>query len=214
LTRKALFEFGKVRLFGDLVVAAFFEGKKPKEREEKRNEYASAILSGGADGYCGWLEECRHRTEQPLVPFHWDIEFPEVFDRKNAGFDAFVGNPPFMGGVKISGPDWSPPIRLGKGTLESRGSRESSPKEPSCSRPAEGSDPRRESPNLSSDLGEVTTDGNSAPLLARFSCNKAETLSGAPETYNQLRLIHYGVQRSLPTIAASFFVRRRIQPKW
>lgn len=31
-------------------------------------------------------------------PFHWPLEFPEVFLRKNQGFDAFVGNPPFMGG--------------------------------------------------------------------------------------------------------------------
>ena len=31
------------------------------------------------------------------MPFHWEIEFPEVFDRENPGFDAIVGNPPFAG---------------------------------------------------------------------------------------------------------------------
>ena len=37
--------------------------------------------------------------------FHWILEFPEVFlDRDRAGFDAIVGNPPFLGGTKISGP--------------------------------------------------------------------------------------------------------------
>ena len=30
-------------------------------------------------------------------PFHWALEFPEIFSRENAGFDAFVGNPPFLG---------------------------------------------------------------------------------------------------------------------
>ena len=30
-------------------------------------------------------------------PFHWPIEFPEVFSRHNRGFDAVVGNPPFLG---------------------------------------------------------------------------------------------------------------------
>ncbi|UIJ72363.1 DNA methyltransferase [Aurantimonas sp. HBX-1] len=30
-------------------------------------------------------------------PFHWPLEFPEVFDRENGGFDAIVGNPPFLG---------------------------------------------------------------------------------------------------------------------
>lgn len=30
-------------------------------------------------------------------PFHWPLEFAEVFSRNNPGFDAMVGNPPFMG---------------------------------------------------------------------------------------------------------------------
>ena len=33
-------------------------------------------------------------------PFHWSVEFPEVFAR--GGFDAFAGNPPFLGGKRIS----------------------------------------------------------------------------------------------------------------
>ena len=33
----------------------------------------------------------------PIEPFHWEIEFPEVFGRENGGFDAMVGNPPFAG---------------------------------------------------------------------------------------------------------------------
>ena len=37
-----------------------------------------------------------------LVPFHWEIEFPEVFGRENPGFDAIVGNPPFLGGSQLS----------------------------------------------------------------------------------------------------------------
>ena len=36
------------------------------------------------------------------MPFHWEIEFPEVFARENDGFDAIVGNPPFLGGARIS----------------------------------------------------------------------------------------------------------------
>lgn len=39
-------------------------------------------------------------------PFHWPLEFPEVFNSGRCGFDAFVGNPPFMGG-------WQLPTRLG-----------------------------------------------------------------------------------------------------
>ncbi|MFW6358384.1 MAG: Eco57I restriction-modification methylase domain-containing protein [Chroococcales cyanobacterium] len=37
-------------------------------------------------------------------PFHWELEFPEIFvGRENQGFDALVGNPPFMGSQKITG---------------------------------------------------------------------------------------------------------------
>ncbi len=35
-------------------------------------------------------------------PFHWPLEFPAVFGRDNPGFDAFIGNPPFLGGRQIT----------------------------------------------------------------------------------------------------------------
>ena len=99
--RDASFELDKVRLYGDLAVAAFFEGRTPRERDAKRAEYANAVFQGQT-------ERCRLRTDAcrlgvpPLVPFHWETEFPEVFDRANPGFDAIVGNPPFLGGRRIS----------------------------------------------------------------------------------------------------------------
>ncbi|MFZ5454736.1 MAG: Eco57I restriction-modification methylase domain-containing protein [Pseudomonadota bacterium] len=36
-------------------------------------------------------------------PFHWPLEFPEVFARERGGFDGMVGNPPFLGGKRITG---------------------------------------------------------------------------------------------------------------
>lgn len=35
-------------------------------------------------------------------PFHWPLEFPEVFISQIAGFDAVIGNPPFLGGRRIT----------------------------------------------------------------------------------------------------------------
>lgn len=98
---EAQFELGKVRLFGDLVLAAFFEGQNARAREQKRMGYRSLVLAGKAEEERERLEEWR-QAEQPLVPFHWEVEFPEVFERENPGFDALVGNPPFLGGKKIS----------------------------------------------------------------------------------------------------------------
>jgi hypothetical protein len=99
---EAQFELRKVRLLGDLAVAAYFEADKPKEREAKRLEFVNAVLSDEAERMRGWLEGRRH-AEPPLAPFHWEIEFPEVFERDNPGFDAFIGNPPFLRGRAISG---------------------------------------------------------------------------------------------------------------
>ena len=51
-----------------------------------------------------WLDGARPEATPVRRCFHWPIAFPEVFvDRENAGFDAIVGNPPFIGGKKISG---------------------------------------------------------------------------------------------------------------
>lgn len=40
---------------------------------------------------------------EPRRPFHWPLEFPDVFHRMSAGFDAVIGNPPFLGGQRITG---------------------------------------------------------------------------------------------------------------
>src|SRR5262249_29252476 len=42
------------------------------------------------------VEELK-KGEHTIRPFHWEIEFPEVFGRENPGFDCIVGNPPFAG---------------------------------------------------------------------------------------------------------------------
>ncbi|MBE9141513.1 hypothetical protein IQ254_30725 [Nodosilinea sp. LEGE 07088] len=41
--------------------------------------------------------------QPPREPFHWALEFPEVFLGEGAsqGFSAIVGNPPFQGGLKL-----------------------------------------------------------------------------------------------------------------
>ena len=96
LWRDAGDALAEVRLFGDLVLAAFFEGSKPKEREARRLAYQEVIRNRKAWRHAVELEE-RSNAEVPFAPFHWQIEFPEVFERENPGFDGFVGNPPFAG---------------------------------------------------------------------------------------------------------------------
>ena len=94
-----------VRLMGDLCVAAFFGAGKDKEREELRRQYRALVDAwkdgGGRTAIDEVVAELRG-GDKPVVPLHWEVEFPEVFDRGNPGFDGFVGNPPFMTGGKVS----------------------------------------------------------------------------------------------------------------
>jgi hypothetical protein len=119
----------KPRLIGDCVIAAFFAGSKPKERQailDRLTEPVEDFLSGAGDyvaargrltDLANWLHgrprdnslaasdkvlAPAEAISHPLTPFHWELEFPEVFGRDNPGFDAIVGNPPFVG-VKILG---------------------------------------------------------------------------------------------------------------
>ncbi|QPN58526.1 N-6 DNA methylase [Synechococcus sp. CBW1002] len=90
-----------LRQVGDLMVAAFFDAKKPKERADKQQVYL-AMLSGAFadDGLQDSVQEIRERLaagEKGITPFHWQLEFPEVFREGRGGFDVFVGNPPFAG---------------------------------------------------------------------------------------------------------------------
>ncbi len=110
-----------VRQIGDAVIAAFFSEAKPKAREHSRQmveSYMTAHLQPDWDKLSAMAAKLR-QGEHPIRPFHWQLEFPEVFARKNPGFDAIVGNPPFLGGRRISGEygneyrDWLPTVHPG-----------------------------------------------------------------------------------------------------
>jgi N-6 DNA Methylase len=94
-----------IRTMGNAVISAFFAADKPKAREKKRAEVES-WLSGSLEGQWEKLDAAASSLrsgEHPIRPFHWEIEFPEVFARENGGFDAVVGNPPFAGKNTIIG---------------------------------------------------------------------------------------------------------------
>jgi hypothetical protein len=120
----------RVRLIGDLVVGAFFAHEKDKEREKERNERLRVVeqwlAAKDTDAERELEAELRAKQDElrrTQVPFHWMVEFPEVFyieraDPLDGGkvngaafVDAFVGNPPFAGKNGISesgGPQYLP----------------------------------------------------------------------------------------------------------
>jgi hypothetical protein len=112
-----------LRTVGDLLVAAFFNGSSARDRRTKREVYLAATVT------CDSAEELERVMAEPLEalregekgiqPLHWDIAFPDVFERERPGFDVFVGNPPFIGGRRIGGiygddyKDWLQQISIG-----------------------------------------------------------------------------------------------------
>lgn len=87
----------QVRLYGNAVIAAFFSEAKTKAREKARQSAEDWALQHDGLPKLTELAESLQQGEFPVTPFHWEIEFPEVFARENGGFDALVGNPPFAG---------------------------------------------------------------------------------------------------------------------
>lgn len=94
-----------VRFAGDCVIAAFFSGDKDRQRSEQRDDLLArftALLKGDVAAAPDDAVRSLRKGAFAVRPFHWEIEFPEAFDRENPGFDAIVGNPPFLGGSKLS----------------------------------------------------------------------------------------------------------------
>ncbi len=99
---RVLDESEPARIVGDAVIAAFFAGGKPKAREEERQKVESWIAGSLTPDWDRLRANASaFRAEHGWKPFHWEIEFPEVFARENAGFDAIFGNPPYLGSSSL-----------------------------------------------------------------------------------------------------------------
>jgi hypothetical protein len=93
--------FTFLKAMADTLVAQFFI---PKTDANKNMLMTDGDFRQILSGYKGWQDRKVAKAtavafEQRI--FHWFIEFPEVFN--NGGFDCILGNPPFLGGQKLSG---------------------------------------------------------------------------------------------------------------
>ena len=108
----------RLKLLADLFVSTLltFKGdmSKPKDRQkianglESLSAYAMDILNEPEEKILFWRKKAHEQLDMDLpvnktsrIPFHWALEFPEVFAQ--GGFDAIVGNPPFSGGQHLTG---------------------------------------------------------------------------------------------------------------
>ncbi|MFJ8944453.1 Eco57I restriction-modification methylase domain-containing protein [Streptomyces sp. NPDC102395] len=117
----------RLRLVGDLIAGAALatcaSGRVPWYEEEGgervRDLFPRAawivqrIMEEGVEDDSGVVRRAQATAEEWLAaelpegalerrPVHWPLVFPEVFSR-SGGFDAIIGNPPFLGGQKLTG---------------------------------------------------------------------------------------------------------------
>lgn len=105
-----------LRLVADLLIgAALATAKKGDVDDELKSlslDVVRLLAANTADAHVKIRSELRARASELLDtgrelhhavrrPFHWAVEFPEVMGV--GGFDGIVGNPPFMGGQKLTG---------------------------------------------------------------------------------------------------------------
>lgn len=108
----------RMKLLADLFIGSLltFQGDMGKARDRQKIEnaldglssYANDILKDPEEKIQLWRKEVREKLsvdlpegKPPRIPFHWALEFPEVF--AHGGFDAIIGNPPFSGGQHLTG---------------------------------------------------------------------------------------------------------------
>ncbi|MHC5541769.1 glycosyltransferase, partial [Singulisphaera rosea] len=113
----------QLRFLGAAILGVFFEGGTASAKERRREDLGMTFREFHGNRVdlptreilrreIGQAASVLDRVEPPVKPFHWEIEFPEVFlaPEKDGslgrplegGFDAIVGNPPFTAGTNIS----------------------------------------------------------------------------------------------------------------
>lgn len=108
-----------LKVVGDLVVGAALEeaagkGKAQTTVAAASEEVREALAIEDDDRRRALLARLEVRAGDALMagrapqaldppqPFHWVLEFPEVFQSGDGGFNGVVGNPPFLGAVRIT----------------------------------------------------------------------------------------------------------------
>jgi hypothetical protein len=89
----------KLKAAADILVATELQCLKGKRYEDTLEEVADRMMFHWVEG----AEQLRRYADEQLGTrrtLHWPLAFPEIMEQ--GGFDAFFGNPPFMGGLRLS----------------------------------------------------------------------------------------------------------------
>ena len=92
-------DVAKLSAVADVVAALELKGLKGRAYDSERGASSAYAMERWAAGRTDIQEYALQRLGSRRC-FHWPLAFPEI--SASGGFSAFVGNPPFMGGRKIS----------------------------------------------------------------------------------------------------------------
>lgn len=93
--------FTFLKAMADTQIAQFFIPKTDANKDYLMTDADFRLI---LSGYKGWQDRKVAKATTVALEqrfFHWFIEFPEVFNE--GGFDCVLGNPPYLGGKRISG---------------------------------------------------------------------------------------------------------------
>jgi len=101
-----------IKLLADLLVSVALSSRSNKRYLEAGLEEMSTYAHKLVDGQIDVINLAERKVQRALSnnllrksslmkPFHWILEYPEVFSNDSGGFDAIIGNPPFIGGRRM-----------------------------------------------------------------------------------------------------------------
>ncbi len=96
------YTYSHQKLLADIWTSAFF-WPLTKERDAPTQGVLRMLHEGDSEAMDKKIVDKVKALAEEYRFFHWYLEFPEVFQREEAGFDCVIGNPPFLGGWKIRG---------------------------------------------------------------------------------------------------------------
>ncbi len=92
----------RLRYAADLLTAIELRSGNEQQKRDWQNDAAIQASYYVEKEEIEKFREAAKKAMNGQMTLHWPLEFPEVFVERG-GFDAFVCNPPFLGGQKITG---------------------------------------------------------------------------------------------------------------
>jgi hypothetical protein len=101
MLREANEKIERLKCAADMLISAEFVPGSAAEKRSARDDAAIRVAVHFNDSDLMTFRKEATQTLNGQVAFHWSLEFPEVMVERG-GFDAFIGNPPFITGTSIS----------------------------------------------------------------------------------------------------------------